>query len=221
MEENRISWRLREQPPVWPRRNADEDEWPKPQRWLREPERYEANGLTEIYPGAVVMEDLADSDDATSNLRILGRYTVIRVLLLSRAGVLLGPQLASERRIALEHLSLLPNHDWERRVLERVAGLCRETPLESLLDAVLTAGEASAKRGHFMGAFGFFREGFELAVDRGWWRAAERAARGIARLARIDEAPMSARLWDKRAFVVARRSEGRGGWDIAPDDAPA
>jgi hypothetical protein len=78
MEEGRRNWQLREKPPVWPRRNADEEEWPTPQRWLRAPEVYEEGGVPELYPGAIVMEDLADSDDETSSLRILGRYTVIR-----------------------------------------------------------------------------------------------------------------------------------------------
>src|SRR5690606_34293339 len=105
--------RIGEGPPSWPRRNqaCDHD----PRRWQREPERFGDGALPERAPGSLVMEDLAIDADATATLRILARYTVVRLLLLCMSGALTGRKLRVERRIALEHLALLPAWDWERR----------------------------------------------------------------------------------------------------------
>lgn len=195
--------RLRERPPAWPQ--PDEDFGPLPARMLRPPELFEESSAFEIYPGATVLEDLADLADDRASLRILARYTVLRLLVLSAAGWLAGAKLRQERRIALEHLALLPEHDWERLSLERLADLCRETPAESIVTAAVVAAEAAAKREHVMGAFALYRAAFELARRRAWWGEAAALARGVSRLARLNEAHWSARLWERRARVLERR----------------
>jgi hypothetical protein len=196
--------RLRELPPVWPRRVAEPE--PAGQRWLRSPEPFEDRGAFEPYPGAAVLEDLSPGQDETAALRILARYTVVRVVALASTGLLAGPKLRSERRVALEHLALLPAHDWERHALERLAELCRETPAPVLASAALAAAECAAKRGHRMGAFALYRAGYEIARDRRWWADAGHAAAGIARLSALAELPYSVRLWRWRARVTERRA---------------
>jgi hypothetical protein len=198
--------RLRERRPPWPRRDPDDDR-PGPRRWEREREPFEDDAIAELYPGSLVMEDLATSPDESATLRILGRYTVIRLLLLSAAGIIEGTSLRVERRVALEHLAMLPSHDWERRSLERLARLCREAPGPDIADAVFVAAEASAKRGQPMGSFALYRAAYEMSCAHAWWSHAGRAARGIAHLARLEEARWSERLWDKRAAVLERRAE--------------
>jgi hypothetical protein len=197
--------RLRERRPPWPQRDGDEDR-PERQRWDREREPFEDGAVAELYPGSLVMEDLEASGDEGSTMRILARYTVIRLLLLSAAGVIAGTALRVERRVAMEHLAMLPAQDWERRVLERLARLCRETPGVELVEGLVVAAESAAKRGQAMGAFALYRAGYELSRGRGWWAAGALAARGIARLARLEEARWSERLWDKRAGVLERRA---------------
>ncbi|MEX1182718.1 MAG: hypothetical protein WEF86_05750 [Gemmatimonadota bacterium] len=196
----RPQW-LREQPPEWP----GGDPLDRSGRWRREPDAFELSMSRELYPGATVMEDLAETDEEIDCSRILARYTVLRVLVLSGAGWLTGPRLRIERRVALEHLALLPQHDWERHALERLCHLCRETPADTIVTAAAVAAEAAAKRGHVMGAFALYRAAYELARRRAWWAAGAAIARGVSRLARLEEARYSERLWARRARVLDRR----------------
>jgi hypothetical protein len=196
---------LREQPPVWPQR-AEEQEWERP-RWDREREPFEEGGLVEAYPGATVLDDLQDTAEEAAVLRILARYTVIRVLLLASCGRLLGPKLSAERRVAMEHLALLPPKDWERHALERLAQICTERPVQSVADAALVAAECAAKRDHVLGAFALYRAAYDLSRSRGWWQLAARAAAGMARLAQLQEARVSTRLWRWRERVLATRAQ--------------
>jgi hypothetical protein len=197
--------RLRELPPAWPW--ADGEEPAARRRWLREPEPYEERGAFEPYPGATVLEDL-DGQDEAGSVRILARYATIRVMILASGGTLAGEALRTERRIARQHLALLPGHDWERHALDRLAGLSRPGPEPGIADAAIIAAESAAKRGHSMGAFALYRAAWDVARDNGWWDAAARAARGISRLARLDEAAWSTRLWGRRAAVAERRAAG-------------
>jgi hypothetical protein len=203
---NRGNWtrQLREHPPGWP--SSDDEFATGRQRWLREPEPFEDRGPFEPYPGATVLEDLAGSDDELSSLRILARYTAVRVLHLACSGLLQGRCLRSEVRVARQHLALLPAPDWERRVLNRLCGLATHPPAPEVVDVAIIAAESAAKRGHGMGAFALYRAGYEIARDSRWWPAAARAASGIARLAMLNEAPFSTRLWQRRAAVLERRA---------------
>jgi hypothetical protein len=212
----RSDWtrRLRERPPSWP---GSDDESAGRQRWLREPEPFEDRGAFEPYPGATVLEDLAGSDDEYSSLRILARYTVVRVLHLARSGLLHGRCLRTEVRVARQHLALLPAPDWERRVLDRLCGLSSDEPTPDVVDVAIIAAESAAKRGHGMGAFALYRAGYETARDNRWWQAAERTATGIARLALLNEAPYSTRLWQRRAAVLERRARRES--ERSEDDA--
>jgi hypothetical protein len=205
MELNESRWTdwLREQPPVWPRRVAERT-W-RGQRWQREPEPFEDRGGYEMYPGATVLEDLAAEVDEGALLRILARYTVVRLLTLSVAGRLAGPKLRTERRVALEHLALLPPHDWERHALERLAHVCTEAPEPGVVAAALIAAECAAKRDQCLGAFALYRAAYELSRDNGWWDEAARAAGGIAQLAGLNEAPVSVRVWQWRSRVLEER----------------
>jgi hypothetical protein len=195
---------LRERPPSWPRRSeGDGSDSPG---WLREPEPFEDDALPELYPGALIMDDLLVSQDDAATTRILARYTVVRVLLFCIDGSLTGTRLRVERRIALEHLALLPQHDWERRALERLAMLCREAPAPEIIDAITVAAEAAAKRSQTMGAFTLYRTAYELSLGERWWAEAAQSARGIGQLALLEEAHRSVRLWRRRAAVLDRRA---------------
>lgn len=198
------AWWLRETPPSWP----GEDEQPEwlPRRWSRDQEPFEDDAATELYPGGLVMEDLVVDADETAAVRVLARYTVVRVLLLSTGGLLQGSRLRLERRVALEHLALLPDHDWERRRLEHLIGLCQPEPPAAIADAIIVAAEAAAKRSQVMGAFALYRAAYDLSRRHHWWAEAARAAHGIARLARLEEARYSIRLWERRARVLDRRA---------------
>lgn len=197
---------LRERVPEWPRREGPGPEV-EARRWERAIEPWESPYGAEAYPGALVLEDFRlTEDDPGGTLRVLLRYAVIRVLQLSEAGVLKGDALRTEKRLATEHLMLLPTKDWERRVLQRLTELCREEPPAGLIGAVNAAAECAAKRGHVMGAFAFHRAAWQLGVERAAWEEAARAARGIARLAILDEARYSTRLWERRAVVMERRA---------------
>lgn len=198
--------RLRERPPHWPRRNHDGDDADASHPHRREPEPFEDGALPELYPGALVMEDLTAADNDVATLRVLARYTVARLLLMSLAGRIAGRKLRVERRIVLEHLALLPDHDWERRALERLAMLCRRAPAPELVAAATSAAEAAAKRSHVMGAFCLYRAGYELALAEQWWAEAAQMARGIAQLAGLEEARCSIRLWRRRAAVLEGRA---------------
>lgn len=198
-----MGW-LRERPPVWPRREPD----PEPERHppIRAREPYEPGGMSDLFTGSGTIEDMEQEQDE-ENLRVLVRYTVCRLLGLTCSALLTGRELRIERRVAHEHLALLPAHDWERRLLGRVVDLCRETPAPSIFGPLLLAAESAAKRGHNHGAFDLYRLGYRLAKSRGWWMEAERTTEGVARLAQLDEAPFSARLWRKRGYVLRRRIE--------------
>lgn len=214
MHESARTSRLRERPPHWPRRNREDDGGDTPHPHSRQPEPFEDGALPELYPGALVMEDLT-ADNEVATLRVLARYTVARLLLMSLAGRIGGRKLRIERRIALEHLAMLPDHDWERRALERLAMLCRDAPAPELVQAATSAAEAAAKRSHVMGAFCLYRAGYELALAEQWWAEAAQVARGIAQLARLEEARFSIRLWRRRAAVLEGRAaraarEGEG-----------
>jgi hypothetical protein len=170
-----------------------------------------------------VLEDWALTEaDPAGTVRVLVRYAVIRVVLLTEAGLLRGIKLRTERRVATEHLALLPAEDWERTALRRVNDLCAETPPPRLPGAILVAAEAAAKRGHTMGAFAFYRTAHHLAMQVRGWDEAGRAARGVARLARLDEARYSTRLWEWRATVLERRAaRERAERERAAADSPA
>lgn len=205
--------RLREQRPGWPQRR--DEPAPGRQRWLAEPEPFEDRGIREPYPGATVMEDMSASEDGTSSLRVLARYTVIRVLILCALGRVRRPKLRAEQRVARQHLALLPRHDWERHALERLLVACDELLEEPVVDAAVTAAEAAAKRGHVMGALGLYRAAYELARDRGWWTDAVRAAHGLEQLSRMNEARRSARTWRWRGRVMEARAARQAEADAA------
>jgi hypothetical protein len=210
------SRRLREEPPAWPWREDDRPQAHR--RWLRQPEPFEDRGAAEPYPGAMVLDDLAGDDDERTALRILARYTVVRLLLLAAGGLLPPTKLRTERRVAREHLALLPAHDWERHALERLCELARHSPPAELVDTAIVAAESAAKRGHGMGAFALYRAAYDIARDAGSWDAAARAAAGIERLAVLSEAPWSARLWRRRAAVLERRAARHA--DKQPGETP-
>jgi hypothetical protein len=202
---------LWERRPAWPRpggrgrvRWADMN--PGMRRWLREPEPFERRAEHDPYPGATTLDDLAPETDEATTLRVLARYTTVRLLLLWSAGGLAGPKLHTERRVALEHLALLPSHDWERRALERLAALCRGEPSPEAVAGAALPAECAAKHGHFMGAFALYRAAWELALRREWWRDAADTAAAVARLARMYEAPRSDRLWSWRSRVLLVRA---------------
>jgi hypothetical protein len=199
------SWsrRLREHPPGWPWRG---EEPAGRQRWLRDPEPFEDRGALEAYPGATVLEDLTGPDEEMAALRVLARYTAVRLLLLAVGGLLHGPKLRTERRVALGHLALLPAHDWERHALERLCAQAGHAPGPDVVNSAIVAAESAAKRGHGMGAFALYRAAFEIARVNGWWEEGARAAGGVERLAALNEAPWSARLWHRRAAVLQRRA---------------
>jgi hypothetical protein len=203
--DGRSAWngRLHEHTPRWPHRRSDPG--PGRERWLREPEPFEDRSIHEPYPGATVLEDMNAAVDAPAALRILARYTVIRVLLLTALGRLRGSKLRAEQRIAKDHLALLPRQDWERHSLERLAMTCAETPDVAVVDAAIVAAEAAAKRGHVMGGLGLYRAAYELARDRAWFEAASRAAAGVEQLARMNEARRSTRTWRWRTRVMEER----------------
>lgn len=186
-------------------------------RWLRDPEPFERAGEHEPYPGATVLSDLRPENDEQTTLRVLARYTVARLVILWSGGLLAGPKLLTERRVALEHLAMLPTHDWERRALERLAGLCRSHASPDAVMGLLLPAECAAKRGHVMGAFALYRSGYEVSVRKGWWDEAAACAAGIARVAAMYEAPRSRRLWTWRARVLrsrlARTAAEAGGQD--------
>ncbi|CAN5894582.1 hypothetical protein BH23GEM9_BH23GEM9_33340 [soil metagenome] len=194
---------MREQPPVWPRRD-EEKESTRQQRWQLDPELFEDRGSFELYPGATVLEDLPSAPDEAGMLRVLARYTAVRLLALTLGG-LPKQRLRTERRIALGHIALLPIQEWERHLLERLARECTHEPQRSLIGAALTAGECAAKRDHCMGAFALYRAAYEIALARDWKYEAARAAACIAQLAVLEEAPVSARIWGWRARVLDRR----------------
>lgn len=196
--------RLREQPPPWPRRNTGDR--PDDPRRQREREPFEDNALPELYPGSLVMEDLVVTDDDTAMLRVLGRYTCARVLVMCLSGDLTGTKLRMEKRIALEHLAVLPDYDWERRALERVVAACTDEPARDVIDIITSAAEAAAKRSQVLGSFVFYRAAWDLAVKNGWWPEGAQVARGIAQLARLEEATCSIRLWRRRAAVLEGRA---------------
>lgn len=204
MSEEQWTHELREQPPIWPRREAG-GQWTT-QRWLREPEPFEDRGIFEPYPGATVLEDLDASGDETTSLRILARYTAVRLMLLATGRLIVGPKLRTECRVAREHLALMPAHDWERHVLERLCDVCCGAQATVVLDAAIVAAESAAKRGHNMGAFALYRAAYELARDGGLWPGAARAASGIARLARLAGQHYSTRVWRWRTGVLIRRA---------------
>jgi hypothetical protein len=221
MTVDRGQWQWREQGPTWPRRQPEEEDQPARHRWRREPEPYEDRAFFEPYPGATVLEDLSGDDDGAGAIRILARYAVARIMILSAAGQLEGSRLRAERRVALEHLALIPAHEWERYALQRLAALCRETPPPSLVDAAFIAAECAVKRGHRMGGFGLYRAAWELSCQRRWWTEAARAADGIARLARLDEARVAARVWTWRTRVLRRRAAKHGSPGTPVRPAPA
>lgn len=196
--------RLREQPPSWPRRHTGGR--PDDRRRPREREPFEDNVLPELYPGSLVMEDLAVTDDDTAMLRVLARYTCARVLILCLTGELTGAKLSMEQRISFEHLAMLPECDWERRALERVVSACTAEPRRTIIEVITSAAEAAAKRSQVMGSFVFYRAAWELAVRNEWWPEGARVARGIAQLARLEEARYSIRLWRRRAAVLEARA---------------
>lgn len=196
--------RLREQPPTWPRRNTGD--CPDDPRRRREREPFEDDALPELYPGSLVMEDLVEADDDAATLRVLARYTVARVLVMCLSGDLTGTTLRLEKRMALEHLALLPDYDWERRALERVIIACTDEPARGIIEVVVSAAEAAAKCSRIMGAFAFYRAAWELAVENAWWPEGAQVARGIAQLARLEEARYSIRLWRRRAAVLEARA---------------
>jgi hypothetical protein len=206
MHEHARTRRLRERPPVWPRREDGRGDRPGRRPWEREREPFEEGALPELYPGSLAMEDMVPTEDDSATLRVLARYTVLRLLLLSISGALSGTKLRTERHIALDHLALLPEYDWERRSLERLARLCSETPAPELVQAATGAAEAAAKRSQAMGAFALYRTAYELAIAEEWWAEAAQVARGIAQLARLEEAGYSIRLWRKRAVVLDGRA---------------
>ncbi|HSK17511.1 MAG TPA: hypothetical protein VK912_00115 [Longimicrobiales bacterium] len=196
--------RMREQPPPWPRRNVGDR--PGDARREREREPFEDNVLPELYPGSLVMEDLVVTHDDKATLRVLARYTCARVLVMCLSGELTAAKLRMEKRITLEHLALLPDYDWERRALERVIVACTDEPARDIIEIITSAAEAAAKRSQVMGSFVFYRAAWELAVKNEWWPEGAQVARGIAQLARLEEASYSIRLWRRRAAVLEARA---------------
>jgi hypothetical protein len=211
----RIPWQdggvLREEGGVWRRRPAPRVRWEElnagVRRWMREPEPFEPRASHEAYVGATVLEDMHPAQDHGLTLRVLARFTVVRLLALWGGGYLYGAKLHTERRIALQHLTQLPADDWERRSLERLAGLCRQQPAPVALDAALGPAMTAADADQPLGAFALYRCVYEVALQHGWPEQATLAAAGIARLSRMYEAPRSHRIWGWRARVLAVRGE--------------
>jgi hypothetical protein len=206
---------VREKRPAWPRRRRPlrwtddglSDGNAGIRRWLRDPEPFEPQSAWESHPGAVVLDDMTPDRDEADSARILARFTVVRLFTLWGSDRLAGPGLQTERRVAAEHLNLLPPRDFERRSLERLTSLCRAQPTREAVMAALAPAMSAARDGHMMGAFALYRVAFELAAGRHWWEEATAAAAGIARLARMYEAHRSHRTWMWRARICSVRAD--------------
>jgi hypothetical protein len=197
--------RVRERPAPWPRRVYMTAEQHRHAPWLREREPFEDFARLEAYPGAAVINDLAEDAGKQATLRVLARYTVIRIFELCAAGRLAGPKLRTEQRVAAGHLALLPPHDWERHALERLSAACTEELTPAALDFARACAEAASKRGQQLGAFALYRATCEVAERQQWWDDAAAGAHGIMRLARSAQASRSARIWRWRTRVYEAR----------------
>jgi hypothetical protein len=197
--------RPRVRPAPWPRRVHMTPARHRHQRWLRQREPFEDLAALEAYPGAAVLEDLAEDAGTPATLRVLARYAVIRIFELCAAGRLSGPKLRTEQRVAAGHLALLPAHDWERHALEKLSAACTEELSPAALDLARVCAEAAGRRGQRLGAFSFYRATCEVAAQREWWDDAAAGAGGISRLAQEQAALRSARIWRWRARVFEAR----------------
>jgi hypothetical protein len=203
LNENERAERFPDRRPRRRRRNAAEVAGR--QRWMRDLEPFEDRAYREPFPGATVLEDMEEETGRDDGLTVLARYAVIRVLLLCAAGVLAGPRLRTEQRVALGHLALLPRRDWERHSLERLATSCRDLLTPEALHVTQLCAESAGRRGHVMGSFALFRAAYETSLAREWWDEAADAAHGISVLATATSAPRSARVWGWRYRVLQAR----------------
>jgi hypothetical protein len=193
---------------VWPARDADVEREPEtPRRWRRRPEPWERD--TDGYDGASALWDLPESDGERAT-RVVARYLTVALLRRAlRDGAPLRA-LETERVQAGSYVALLGagggDAEREARALRALLALARASPPRRTLEFVEEAAAAALKSGQPWGAFALQREGYELALRRGWWPEAARAAASIGAIAGRGGGRRSARRWQLRARILARRA---------------
>jgi hypothetical protein len=162
--------------------------------------------LFERFPGATVLDDLAEfPDDVDAARWIVVRYACVRAAA-SLLGVVSARELRHERNIGLNHLSAVPMLDREAWSLKKMLEAVKHDPMPHLVTALLNAADAAVERGHTHGAHSMFQLGYRLSTRHAWHDLAGRSARGIEKLAISGGAVYSPRLWRRRAKVMERRA---------------
>lgn len=151
---------------------------------------------TEPYPGALVLWDLDDAGDEDAAV-ILARFAVARwIMVAAHRG---RGRLRRERHAVHGYLRQVPVP--ARGPLLRLLRKRAPAP-RSFYRALRATGMQAAEYRHAGGAYTFLRLAYEIAIGAAQRRPAARIAAHLARLAAVDDAPYSARVWTERVRVL-------------------
>ena len=202
MGEYLVPWTRRA--PVWP---LDEGVRETPGRWDREPDPWERDHQGP--DDTAVLEDLILTlGNLPGAAGVLARYAALRLTLRAAAGLDRGPVLEEARLDAARYIAL-PGAagEAERRALGTAIRLASAHPPPEIVDALIAATLAAARRGHDAGARALGRAAYGLALERDWPAQAARAAHAMADMAREDGSPRAHRRWRRRAAVLECRAQ--------------
>ena len=159
----------------------------------------------EAFAGAWSLADCVDSADDDAASLCLARVLVVRVVANAVRRGVRGEDLTDDVAGTQEYLDGMHLPARDAGMFRRLLCALRPLDVERVVEELLKVCAAAALAGNEASARGFAELAYDTATTRGLDEGAFGAACALARLAKLQEAPWTARKWGAIARVHARR----------------
>jgi hypothetical protein len=159
----------------------------------------------EAFDGAWSLLDCADSAGDEAATLCMARVLVARVVANALRRGTRGEDLDDDIACTQEYLDGMQLHARDAGMFRRMLCALRPFDAEKVVEELLSVCAAAGPIGHEGSARGFAELAYETAAARGLDETAHGAALALARLAKLQEAPWTARKWSAIARMHARR----------------
>jgi hypothetical protein len=159
----------------------------------------------EAFDGGWSLVDTADSTGHYAASLCFARVLVARVVANAVRRGIRGEDLADDIAITQSYLDGMHLHARDAGIFRRLLFALRPFDAANVVEELLSVCAAAGPLGHEGSARGFAELAYETAAAGGLDEGACGAALALARLAKLQEAPWSARKWNSIARVHSRR----------------
>ncbi|HEX6559693.1 MAG TPA: hypothetical protein VF021_09530 [Longimicrobiales bacterium] len=184
--------------PTWRQQKHDSEEIRGlPEWWELEPERFDGFGM---------LSDVCGSRKKRLHAAAFGRLLVLQVALRCLRRVTRGEDIVDHVAATRAYLDALHLHGAERKRLSRVLRALQPFDPAAATDALMAVAWTAQRAGQHGSAQSLLAGAYESARRFGLHAAAAAAAAAFAGMARMHECPRTARKWQGRAYIHARRA---------------